>query len=145
MIIYIWYSHYGNSLIYYTLLILLLSQCNFQAFQRPKLQLQPNTNILVFNRFNLISIILWFMTYFEMLGCTEAEFFGVKILYGRLILGAKRVVQKPFANCTLPNASVTEHHQPGSLRVGHDILYLSVSRTRIISLSTRHYAINWKK
>lgn len=78
------------------------------------------------------------MTYFEMLGCSEAEFFGVKVFYSRLILGAKRVVQKSFTNCTLPNASVTEYHQSGSLRIGHDKPYLSVSRTQIISLSTRH-------
>lgn len=82
------------------------------------------------------------MIYFERLGYADIEFFAVKVFHGRLILGGKRVVQKSLANCTFPNSCVTKHHQSGSLRVGHDIPYGSVSRTRTISLPIRHCAPN---
>lgn len=65
----------------------------------------------------------YYITHFEVLVCADVEFFTIKVFYRRLVLGAKRVVQKPFTNGTFSNASVTKHHQSSSLWVGHDILY----------------------
>lgn len=59
-------------------------------------------------------------THFELMGCSNVEFFAIKIFHGHFVFGAKRVVQKSFANSALPHAGVTEYNQSRSLRVSHD-------------------------
>lgn len=54
------------------------------------------------------------------MGRADVELFAVQVFHRHFVLGTKRIVQEPLAYGAFAHAGVAEHHQPRSLRVGHD-------------------------